>query len=98
METPAQTPTNKKKHLIFIIMVKATGKFTATRLDTFQPRHIKSVPIKNKIKEEPLRAYQLAYQYYWARGFKPKVHMLDNQSTKLVEQFVGLFNPKWNLI
>ena len=55
----------------------------------YDGNHIKSVPIKNRTKEELLRAYKLAYQYYWARGFKPRVHKLDNETSKLVEEFVA---------
>ena len=39
----------------------------------YDGNHIKSVPIKNRTKEELLRAYKLAHQYYWAQGFKPRV-------------------------
>ena len=32
---------------------------------------------------------RVAYQYYWARGFKPRLHELDNKTSKLVEEFAA---------
>ena len=74
MDTPEQTPTNEKTHLIFMTMVEATGKIYSDQTGRFpitsarghayvvifynyDGNHIKSVPIKNRTKEELLRAY-----------------------------------------
>ena len=70
-------------------LTPAQGNAYVVIFYNYDGNHIKSVPIKNRIKEELLRAYQLAYQYYWARYFEPKVHKLDNETSKLVEQFVA---------
>ena len=49
---------------------------------------IKAIPIKSRRKEELLRAYKEMYEYCEARGFKPKMHKLDNETSKEVEVFI----------
>ena len=50
--------------------------------------HIKGVPIKSRKKEELLRAYKEVYKYCEERGYKPKLHKLDNETSRDVESFI----------
>ena len=54
----------------------------------FDPNFIKGVPIKSRHKEELLRAYQKLYKWYDARGVKPQLHKMDNDTSKEVEDFM----------
>lgn len=48
---------------------------------------IKGVPIKSRHKEELRHAYQEVYDWCTERGFKPRLHKLDNETSKEVEKF-----------
>jgi len=54
----------------------------------YDPNSILSVPIKSRAKGELLRAYEKIYAYLTSRGYKPKLHKLDNETSKDVEQFI----------
>ncbi len=54
----------------------------------FDPNYIKSVPIRNRSKEELLRAYTEVYAWLTARGYRPLLHKLDNETSRDVEAFV----------
>ena len=55
----------------------------------YDANFIKSVPIKSREKKELLRAYQEVYAFCQQRGFKPKLHKLDNETSKEVETFIA---------
>ena len=55
----------------------------------YDANYIKSVPIKSREKKELLRAYQEVYAFCQQRGFAPKLHKLDNETSKEVEAFVA---------
>ena len=55
----------------------------------YDANFIKSVPIKSREKKELLRAYQEVYKFCEQRGFKPKLHKLDNKTLKDVEDFIA---------
>jgi hypothetical protein len=74
-----------------------TGRFPITSTQghaylvifyVYNANFISSVPIKNRTKEELLRAYQLTYEYLTRRGFKPMLHKMDNETSKDVEDFI----------
>ena len=46
-------------------------------------------PKKSREKKELLRAYQEVYAFCQQRGFAPKLHKLDNETSKEVEAFVA---------
>ena len=48
--------------------------------------------LKNQTKEELLRAYQEVYTFCKNRGFKPKLHKTDNETSKDVEDFISIQN------
>ena len=54
-----------------------------------------SFPIKSRAKEELLRAYKKIYSYLEARGFKPKLHKLDNETFTDVEEFITAQQAKY---
>ena len=54
----------------------------------FDPNFIKGAPIKSRHKEELLRARQEVYKWYEARGFKPQLHKMDNETSKDIEGFI----------
>ena len=49
---------------------------------------IKAIPIKSRKKEELLRAYKEMYEFCEQRGFKPRLHKLDNETSQEVEKFI----------
>ena len=55
----------------------------------FDPNYIKSVPIRNRSKSELLRAYTKVYAWLTARGYRPLLHKLDNETSRDVEAFVA---------
>ena len=55
-----------------------------------------SVPIKSRAKEELLRAYKKIYSYLEARGFKPKLNKLDNETSVDVEEFITAQQVKYS--
>ena len=50
--------------------------------------YIRSVPIKNRLKEELLRAYRETYEWLTLRGFKPLLHKMDNETSHEVKNFI----------
>ncbi len=55
----------------------------------YDANYIKSIPIKSREKKELLRAYQEVYAFCQQRRFAPKLHKLDNETSKEVEAFVA---------
>ena len=55
----------------------------------YDSNYIKSVPLKSRKKEELLQAYKDVYSFCQQRGFKPKLHKLDNETSKDVEEFIA---------
>ena len=51
--------------------------------------HTKSILIKNRTKMDVLLAYQIAYKWYWAKGYKPLVHKLDNKTSELMQNCIA---------
>jgi hypothetical protein len=49
---------------------------------------IAPVPIKNRKKQELLRAYQITHKNLSSRGFKPHLHKMDNETSKDVKDFI----------
>ena len=60
----------------------------------YDPNYIKGIPIKSRKKEELMRAYQKVYKWCTLRGCKPKLHKLDNETSKEVEEFIAEQNAK----
>jgi hypothetical protein len=54
----------------------------------YDANFIASVPIKNRTKQELLRAYQITYEYLSSCGFKPRLHKMDNETSKNVKDFI----------
>ena len=80
-----------------IISSNQTGRFPVTSnrghayvviFYIFDANYICSAPIKNRYKEELLRAYRETYDWLVLRGFKPQLHKLDNETSQVVEAFV----------
>jgi hypothetical protein len=55
----------------------------------YDSNFITGVPIKNRSKEELLRAYKKVYEFCKQRGYKPQLHKLDNETSKEVEKFIA---------
>ena len=55
----------------------------------YDANFIKSVALKSRKKEEFMRAYNEAYLFCQQRGFTPKLHTLDNETSKDVEEFIA---------
>jgi hypothetical protein len=80
-----------------LVFSDQTGRFPITSnrghayLDIFyiyNANFILSVPIKNHTKQELLCAYQITYKYLSSSGFKPRLHKMDNKTSKDVEDFI----------
>jgi hypothetical protein len=56
---------------------------------------IKSYPIKSRHRTEILKAYEEVYQYLRIRGYRPKLHRLDNETSKDVEDFIVEQNAQY---
>ncbi len=54
----------------------------------FDANYICSVPIKNHLKGELLRAYHNTYKWMTLQDFKPLLHKQDNEISQKVEQFL----------
>jgi hypothetical protein len=63
------------------------GNVYAALFYVYDPNYIKSVPIKNRFKEELLRAYTEVYAWLTTRGYRPLLHKLDNKTSHNVEAF-----------
>ena len=46
----------------------------------YDPNYTKGVALKSRKKEELLRAYQEVYTFCKNRGFKPKLHKMENET------------------
>ena len=79
------------------ITTDQTGRFPVTSnrghsylviFYVYDANFIASVPIKNRTKEELLRAYTSTYDMLTRRGFKPTLHKMDNETSKDVKDFI----------
>ena len=52
------------------------------------PNYIRLVPIKNRSKEELLRAYRETYEWLTMWGFENLLHKMDNETSHKVESFI----------
>ena len=80
-----------------------TGKFPRTSNKGIQyvcvfyiydPNFIKGVTLKIRKTEELLQAYQEVYTFCKNRGFKPKLHKMDNETSKDAEDFIASQNTQ----
>jgi hypothetical protein len=46
----------------------------------YDANYICSIPIKSRLKDELLRAYQEVYEWLLVRGFKPLLHKMNNET------------------
>jgi hypothetical protein len=70
------------------------GNAYAALFYVYNPNYIKSVPIKNRSKEELLRVYTEVYVWLTARGYRPLLHKLDNKTSHNVEAFIAVEQVK----
>ncbi len=54
----------------------------------YDANYIRSIPIKNRSKEELLRAYNEVYEWLSMRGFKPLLHKMDNKTSHDIEKII----------
>jgi hypothetical protein len=54
----------------------------------YDANFIESIPIKNRTKQEVLRAYQITYKYLSSCRFKARLHKMDNETSKDVKDFI----------
>ena len=54
----------------------------------YDPNFIKGVTIKSKHADELLQAFQKVYKWCEARGIKPELHRMDNETSTEVENFI----------
>ena len=89
------------------IFTDQTGRFPITSnrgnaylviFYVYDANFIASVPIKNRTKEELLCAYQVTYNYLTARGFKPRLHKMDNETSHNFKTFVASQNTNLQYI
>lgn len=63
----------------------------------YDANYIKGVPIKNRTHNEFLRVYREVYEELTKKGFKPKLHKLDNEKSAEVLAFIQSQNAKYQL-
>ena len=51
----------------------------------YDPNFTKGISIKNRKKEELLKAHEQVYEWCERRGFKPQLQKMDNETSKDVE-------------
>ena len=51
--------------------------------------YIKSYPLKSRDRSKLLQAYEGVYAYLRMRGYRPKTHKLDNETSNDVEDFIS---------
>ena len=54
----------------------------------YDSNFIKGVPIKSRKKDELLKAYKEIYAYCEQRGYKPQLHKLDNETSKMLRHLL----------
>ncbi len=54
----------------------------------YDANFVKEVPVKSRHRQEFLRAYEEIYKWCTVRGFKPRLHKLDNETSNDVEDFI----------
>ena len=60
----------------------------------YDPNFIKGIPLKSRKKEELLQAYKEIYSFCESRGYKPKLHKMDNETSKDVKNFIATQQTK----
>ena len=80
-----------------------TGKFPRMSIkgmqyicvfNIYDPNYIKGVALRSRKKEELLRAYKEVYSFCKKRGFEPRLHKMDNETSKDVEDFIAIQNTQ----
>jgi hypothetical protein len=75
------------RNITGLVFSNQTGRFPITSnrghvylviFYIYDANFIASVSIKNRTKQELLRAYHITYKYLSSRGFKPRLHKMDN--------------------
>ena len=61
----------------------------------YDPNFIKGIAIKSRHRSELLGAYKQVYKWHKSRGFKPKLHRMDNETSSHVEEFIRAQNIKY---
>jgi hypothetical protein len=51
--------------------------------------YIKSYPVKSRHRTQLLKAYEEVYAFLRIRGYRPKLHKLDNETSRDVEDFIA---------
>jgi hypothetical protein len=58
----------------------------------YDPTSIKGVAIKSRYRSKLLRVYQKVYTWCKSRGFKPKLHIMDNETPSNAKEFIASQN------
>ena len=75
-----------------------TGRFPITSnrgnilVDIFYAvdgNYIKSYPLKSRDRSQLLKAYEGVYAYLCMRGYIPKLHKIDNETSRDVKEFIS---------
>ena len=99
-------PRNMKHGTTGVIYSDITGKFPYPSskgnqyimvMYDWDSNAILGEPMKNRTKEEIVRAIQQLYKYLKSRGISPKLHILDNEASKKLKQCITTNNTKYQL-
>ncbi|KAL7474691.1 hypothetical protein ACHAW6_000654, partial [Cyclotella cf. meneghiniana] len=94
MEIPKQAENKNKTNMVFMTITKTKGNNYIALFYVVDANFIKSYPIKSRHRTELITAYNDVYQYLCIRGFRPKLHYLDNETSQDVEKFITEQNAK----
>jgi hypothetical protein len=64
----------------------------------YKTNAILATPIANLDDKSVLAAYKTNFEMLEAKGYKPKVNMMDNQATQLIKQFLTKKGCKLQLV
>ena len=74
-----------------------TGKFPRTSsrgmkyimvFYVYDANYVCGIPLKNRTAEEFLRAYKQMYTTLQSKGYAPRLHKLDNETSRSIEEFI----------
>ena len=65
------------------------GKILVAIFYAVNGNYIKSYPLKSRDRSQLLQAYEGVYAYLRMRGYRPKIHKLDNQTSNDFEAFTA---------
>jgi hypothetical protein len=113
-QQPPDTDLGTRTHLVYAVVVDQgqlytdlTGKFPARSSKgnsyvmlcyIYDCNYIKVVPMKSRSASEWVKEYDSIHQELSVKGFKPKLHTLDNEASTALKNFFTVNNIAYQLV